>query len=71
MRLHGIENPYEQLKALTRGKAISAEVLAEFVQTLDIPAEAKQLLLDLTPASYIGNAAEMAVSGLDLPASDD
>jgi len=64
MRLHGIENPYEQLKALTRGKTISAEVLAEFVQTLDIPADAKQQLLDLTPAGYIGNAAEMARNSL-------
>ena len=60
MRLHGIENPYEQLKALTRGKAISAEVLAEFVASLDIPAEAKTQLLELTPAGYIGNAADMA-----------
>jgi len=62
MRLYGIENPYEQLKALTRGKAISAEILVEFVQTLDIPDAAKQQLLALTPASYIGNAAEMAAS---------
>jgi adenylosuccinate lyase len=60
MRLHGIENPYEQLKALTRGKAISAEVLAEFIRALEIPAEAKKQLLDLTPAGYIGNAADMA-----------
>jgi adenylosuccinate lyase len=62
MRLHGIENPYEQLKALTRGKAISAEILLEFVQALDIPATAKQQLLALTPASYTGNAADMARS---------
>ena len=62
MRLHGIENPYEQLKALTRGKAISPEILEEFVQTLDIPASAKQLLLKLTPAAYTGNAAQMAHS---------
>jgi len=71
MRLHGIENPYEQLKELTRGKAISAEVLAGFVQTLDIPAEAKQQLLDLTPAGYIGNAAEMARAGFNLLPGDD
>jgi len=71
MRLYGIENPYEQLKALTRGKAINAEVLAEFVQTLDIPAAAKQQLLDLTPAGYIGNAAEMARRGPDFPAGED
>ena len=60
MRLHGIENPYEQLKALTRGKAISAQILKEFIQTLDIPAAVKQQLLELTPADYIGNAAGMA-----------
>ncbi len=62
MRLYGIDNPYEQLKALTRGKAINAEILIEFVQTLEIPEAAKQLLLELTPASYTGNAAEMARS---------
>jgi len=62
MRLHGIENPYEQLKTLTRGKAISAEILVAFVQTLDIPAAAKQQLLELTPAGYTGNAAVMARS---------
>jgi len=62
MRLYGIENPYEQLKSLTRGKAITAEILVEFVEALDIPAEAKQRLLKLTPAGYIGNAAQMASS---------
>lgn len=62
MRLYGIENPYEQLKTLTRGKAISAEILADFVQTLDIPDAAKQHLLTLTPAGYTGNAADMARS---------
>ena len=69
MRLHGIENPYEQLKALTRGKAINAEILKEFIQGLDIPDAAKQKLLLLTPATYTGNAAAMARSlsenGLD------
>ena len=62
MRLYGIENPYEQLKTLTRGKTINAEVLLEFIQTLDIPADAKQRLLELTPAAYTGNAADMARS---------
>jgi adenylosuccinate lyase len=62
MRLYGIENPYEQLKTLTRGKAISAETLADFVRTLDIPEVAKQQLLELTPADYTGNAAAMARS---------
>ena len=62
MRLHGIENPYEQLKTLTRGKAINAEILKEFIQGLDIPDAAKQQLLMLTPATYTGNAAAMARS---------
>jgi adenylosuccinate lyase len=62
MRLYGIENPYEQLKTLTRGKTISANMLLEFIQALDIPDLAKQRLLELTPAGYIGNAAEMARS---------
>jgi adenylosuccinate lyase len=61
MRRYGIENPYEQLKALTRGKGgINKESLHTFIQELKIPAEAKQLLLDMTPASYTGKAAELA-----------
>ena len=60
MRRHGLKNPYEQMKALTRGKGITPERLAEFIKELDIPAEAKQQLLDLTPATYTGNAAEQA-----------
>jgi adenylosuccinate lyase len=47
---------------LTRGKAINPEILAEFVQALDIPASAKQRLMKLTPGAYTGNAAEMAHS---------
>ena len=62
MRVYGIENPYEQLKSLTRGKAINATILTEFVQKLDIPEAAKQQLLELTPAAYTGNAALMARS---------
>ncbi|NWG86639.1 MAG: adenylosuccinate lyase [Hydrogenophilaceae bacterium] len=61
MRRYGVENPYEQLKALTRGKGgISRESLAEFIRNLAIPDEAKQLLLAMTPASYTGIAAELA-----------
>ncbi len=60
MRRYGLENPYEQMKALTRGKGITPERLAEFIKDLDIPEEARQQLLDLTPASYTGNAAEQA-----------
>ncbi len=62
MRLYGMENPYEQLKTLTRGKAITAEILVDFVKSLEIPTAAKQRLLELTPAGYTGNAAEMAHS---------
>ena len=64
MRRYGIENPYEQLKSLTRGKRITAEDLAVFIQGLDIPEQARKALLELTPAGYTGNAAEMA-AGMD------
>ncbi|HIG71968.1 MAG TPA: adenylosuccinate lyase [Myxococcales bacterium] len=60
MRRYGVANPYEKLKELTRGETIDAEVLATFVDSLDIPAEAKARLRELTPASYLGNAANQA-----------
>jgi adenylosuccinate lyase len=60
MRRYGIENPYEQLKELTRGKGISKDALREFVLTLAIPQEAKDLLLAMTPANYIGIAEQLA-----------
>lgn len=60
MRRYGIENPYEKLKELTRGKGISAEALQVFIEGLDMPAEAKAELKKLTPANYIGNAAAQA-----------
>ncbi len=60
MRRYGVENPYEQLKELTRGKGIDAERLQAFIQTLSIPDAAKLELAALTPASYIGNAAQLA-----------
>jgi adenylosuccinate lyase len=60
MRRYGIENPYEQLKDLTRGKGISKEALQEFIRGLAIPQEAKDQLLAMTPASYIGYAAQLA-----------
>jgi adenylosuccinate lyase len=60
MRRHGVPNPYEQLKALTRGKGITAEALREFVRTLPIPAADRERLLALTPAGYVGKAAELA-----------
>ena len=61
MRRYGIENPYEQLKELTRGKGgINKASLHAFISTLNIPADAKKLLLDMTPTSYIGKAVELA-----------
>ena len=60
MRRYGIENPYEQLKDLTRGKAITREVLHRFIKTLAIPEPEKKRLLKMTPASYTGKAAELA-----------
>ncbi len=61
MRRYAIEKPYEKLKALTRGKGhMSSEVMREFIKTLEIPEEAKARLLAMTPATYIGKAAELA-----------
>ncbi|MCP9338855.1 adenylosuccinate lyase [Stutzerimonas xanthomarina] len=60
MRRYAIENPYEKLKELTRGKGISPEALQTFIDGLDMPTEAKQELRKLTPATYIGNAVEQA-----------
>ena len=60
MRRYGIEKPYEKLKELTRGQSITAETLKAFVETLDMPDEAKKELQALTPATYIGNAVEQA-----------
>ncbi|MFA7349765.1 MAG: adenylosuccinate lyase [Methylotenera sp.] len=63
MRRYGIENPYEQLKELTRGKGgINKASLHAFISTLNIPNEAKQLLLEMTPATYIGKATELATT---------
>jgi len=56
MRRYGVDAPYEKLKALTRGQRINAQIIREFVQTLDIPDHARQQLIDMTPDSYIGNA---------------
>ena len=60
MRRYGVQGAYEQLKAVTRGKTVSAADLHDLIRSLDIPAEAKQRLLDMTPATYIGQAAELA-----------
>ena len=60
MRRYGIEKPYEKLKELTRGQNMSQEVIQAFVETLDLPEEARKKLLALTPADYIGNAVAQA-----------
>lgn len=60
MRRYDIENPYEKLKELTRGKGISPEALQTFIDGLDMPDQAKAELKQLTPANYIGNAAAQA-----------
>ncbi len=60
MRRYGLPQPYEQLKALTRGHGITKESMREFIAGLDLPAEAKQRLLELTPGGYIGLAAGLA-----------
>ncbi len=60
MRQHGIENPYEKLKTLTRGKVITATDLKSFINSLDLPEELKESLLALSPATYTGAAAELA-----------
>jgi adenylosuccinate lyase len=60
MRRYGVEQPYEKLKALTRGRAVDRETLARFVEGLPIPAGARRELLDLTPAAYVGLAPRLA-----------
>ncbi len=60
MRRYGLPNPYEQLKALTRGQGITRDSMQGFIRDLDLPAEAKNALLALTPASYTGRAEALA-----------
>jgi adenylosuccinate lyase len=60
MRRYGIEEPYEKLKALTRGNVMDQSTIQSFIDSLDIPEQAKTELKALTPASYIGNAIQQA-----------
>ncbi len=60
MRRYGIPEPYEKLKALTRGQAVTQDLLQQFIKTLEIPDDEKQRLLALTPDAYTGLAAELA-----------
>jgi adenylosuccinate lyase len=60
MRRYALPNPYERLKELTRGKAITRESIQAFIQTLELPQEEKDRLLAMTPGSYTGKAEELA-----------
>ncbi len=60
MRRYGLPNPYEQLKALTRGHGINEVAMREFINSLDLPSDAKARLIALTPASYVGLAEKLA-----------
>jgi len=60
MRRFGIEQPYEKLKAFTRGKAITKDMMLEFVDSLELPEAEKAALKALTPATYTGNASDQA-----------
>jgi len=60
MRRYNLPNPYERLKALTRGKTITREAITAFIQTLEIPAAERERLLAMTPGSYTGHAAQLA-----------
>jgi adenylosuccinate lyase len=60
MRKYSIDSPYEKLKALTRGRAIDQASIRAFINQIDIPADEKARLLDMTPSLYLGNAVEAA-----------
>ncbi len=62
MRRYGLPEPYEQLKALTRGQGITRESMQVFIESLALPADARQRLLALTPATYTGLAAKLAAT---------
>lgn len=62
MRRYNVAGAYEKLKDLTRGRAVSKESLTEFIHGLEVPEEAKVVLLNLTPQNYIGEADKLAES---------
>jgi adenylosuccinate lyase len=62
MRRYGIEQPYEKLKTLTRGQRVGAAELRSFIESLELPEQARQRLLALTPRDYTGYASELAES---------
>jgi adenylosuccinate lyase len=60
MRRYGVANPYEKLKELTRGKRVSREDMRCFIESLEIPPNARSELLELTPSGYTGMASQLA-----------
>jgi adenylosuccinate lyase len=60
MRRYGVDEPYEKLKALTRGRRVDGDAMRKFIKELEIPNDAKARLMALTPHSYIGLAAKLA-----------
>ncbi|MEX0914627.1 MAG: lyase family protein, partial [Wenzhouxiangellaceae bacterium] len=60
MRVHGIEEPYEKLKQLTRGRTLNAAGVRRFLEQLELPEAERRRLLEMTPSGYTGNAADMA-----------
>lgn len=65
MRHYGLPEPYEQLKALTRGRGMTQQTIADFLNGLELPQDAKTYLLDLTPANYVGGASQLARQELE------
>jgi adenylosuccinate lyase len=65
MRKHGIEEPYEKLKAMTRGQSLSKERIVSMLDELDLPEVVKTDILSLTPANYIGEAQKLVTRLLD------
>jgi adenylosuccinate lyase len=62
MRRYGVPEPYEKLKELTRGRAVNEESIRKFIKSLELPEEAKDQLLKLTPHTYVGAAAALALA---------
>ncbi len=60
MRRYGVSNPYERLKELTRGQSVNKDIMEAFIDDLDVPEEAKQMMRQLTPQGYTGLAAQLA-----------
>ncbi|MBT5684214.1 MAG: adenylosuccinate lyase, partial [Gammaproteobacteria bacterium] len=65
MRKHGIAEPYEKLKAMTRGESLSQERIVSMLEALDLPAAVKTDILSLTPANYVGEAQRLVARLLD------